>query len=194
MPRTKLQNLLAQLENVENALESASWVLSRQPRALQTALDLYYKLLKFGWKRNSFQKDRQGTSWAAKRRIQVGEYHLGSPCFAFPILLKLFPKATKLGTLFPKVKTNLSMQTAGRLQVRAEKYWPFCMQTYGFECKMDICQARSNLKWASDDGDPCCLQATKEWIYNRKDNMSFTNVLWHRQFWGNSSDNTWSVI
>ena len=83
-------------------------------------LDLYYKLLKFGWKRKSFQKDRQGYSWTAKERIQVGEYHLGSLWKTFPILLKLFPKATKLGSLFPKVKTNLSTQTAGRFQVRAE--------------------------------------------------------------------------
>ena len=110
------------LQNGGNALESASWALSKQPRALCKGLNLYYEVLNFGCKRKSFQKDRQGTSWAAKRRIQVEEYHLGSPCFAFPIFLILFPKATKLGSLFPKVKTDLSTQTACRLQVRAENY------------------------------------------------------------------------
>ena len=115
-----------------NSVEATIWLLSKQPRALKFALDLYYKLLEFGWKRKSFQKDRQGYSWTAKERIQVGEYHLGSPCFALPIFLKLFPKATKLGSLFPKVKTDLSTQTAGRFQVRAENYWPCYIQTYVF--------------------------------------------------------------
>lgn len=61
----------------------------------------------------------------------------GSPCFAFPIFLKLFPKATKLGSLFPKVQTDLSTQTNGRLHVRTEKYQPFYMQTYVLACKME---------------------------------------------------------
>ena len=155
------------LQNGGNALESASWVLSKQPRALQVGLDLYYKVLKFGWKRRSFWKDRQGTSWTAKGRIQVGEYHLGSPCFALPIFLKLFPIATKLGSLFPKVKTDLSTQTAGRFQVRAEKYWPCYMQTYVFAWKHG-----QNLRKGRNTSRRCsnCLK-TGFWTVYEVENM-----------------------
>ena len=150
-----------------NSVEATIWLLSKQPMALKFALDLYYKLLEFGWKRKSFQKDRQGYSWTAKERIQVGEYHLGSLWKTLPIYLKTFSKSTKLGSLFPKVKTDLSTQTAGRFQVRAENYWPCYMQTYVFAWKHgQNCRLKRNTSRRCSN----CLK-TGFWTVYEVDNM-----------------------
>ena len=57
---------------------------------------------------------------AAKKRIQVGKPPLGQPMKYVTNFLKTFPKATKLGSLFPKVKTNLSFLSGPPFEVRAE--------------------------------------------------------------------------
>ena len=49
-----------------------------------------------------------------------GKYHLGSQWNTLTIFLKTFPKATKLGSLFPKVKNDLSFFSNPPFEVRAE--------------------------------------------------------------------------
>ena len=150
-----------------NSVEATIWLLSKQPRALKFALDLYYKLLEFGWKRKSIQKDRQGYSWTAKERIQVGEYHLGSLWKTLPIFLKPFSKSTKLGSLFPKVKPVLWFFSLPPFQVRAENYWPFHMQTYVFAYNHG-----QNFRFKRNTSRRCsnCLK-TGFWTVYEVDNM-----------------------
>ena len=115
---------------MRSLLETAFRELPKQTRGLRVPLDLLFKFLKHCGSQKSFQADRWGETWAAKPRFQVRKSHLGSPCSTFPIRLKLFSKATKLGSLFPKVNTDLSLKTAGRFQVRVENGCRIYVETH----------------------------------------------------------------
>ena len=128
LPWFKAGNQSDAVRKILFAIETAFWGLPKQPRGLRVPLGLLFKFLNHCGSRKSCQADRWGETWAAKPRFQVRKSHLGSPCSTFPICF--FSKATKLGSLFPKVNTDLSLKTAGRFQVRVENGCRFYVETH----------------------------------------------------------------